>query len=373
MPGYEILGNEELKQLDKLFKSGSYLMRHSGPKDKFSPCRIAEEFFSDFIGSESALLTSSGTSAIRVALEAIGAKKGEFIITQPFTFIATFESILDIGCIPVAIPLDKTLGMSADFLREFLTENFKKTAAIMPVHMLGEACNIAEIKKISDEFKIPIIEDNCEALGGSVNGIMLGNWGRIGTYSFDYGKIITSGEGGLITGNQLDLNRSFSLHDHSHKKGTYNRAKELPSFKAFNFRYSELQAAVLLGQISKLEKVINENKCRYLVLEKILGKYKRPLIKGCIPSYDTFMFSATDKTDKVIAIMDKHGLQTKNVPSAMNWHSSFFWKHLDFLDYKEASNIAYDTLSNYVAVGILLNKSEEFYHNLALEIISVME
>ena len=85
------------------------------------------------------------------------------------------------------------------------------------------------------------------------------------------------------------------------------------------------------------------------------------------------MFSATDKTDKVIAIMNKHGLQTKNVPSAMNWHSSFFWKHLDFLDYKEASNISYDTLSNYVAIGILLNKSEEFYHNLALEIISVME
>ena len=115
MPGYETLGKEELKQLNKLFKSGSYLMRHSGPKDKFSPCRIAEEFFSDFIGSESALLTSSGTSAIRVALEAIGAKKGEFIITQPFTFIATFESILDIGCIPVAIPLDKTLGILMTF------------------------------------------------------------------------------------------------------------------------------------------------------------------------------------------------------------------------------------------------------------------
>ena len=373
MPGYEILGDEELNQLKKLFNEGSYLMRHSGPQDKFSPCKLAEDFFANYIGSESSLLTSSGTSAIRLALEAVGIKKGHYIITQPFTFIATFESILEIGCIPVAIPLDKTLGMSPILLREFLTKNHRQTAAIMPVHMLGEGVDIAAIKKISEEFKIPIIEDNCEALGGSVNGKMLGNWGRIGTYSFDFGKIFTSGEGGLITGNQSDINNAFQFHDHSHTKNTTDRAKELPSIKAFNFRYSELQASVLLAQINKLQTILNKNKIRYVNLEKILRKYKRPLIKGCIPSYDTFMISTGKKTEKVLNILETYGLKTKNVPIAMNWHSSFFWNHLDFIDYNKASRSSYDTLSEYVAIGILLTKSEDFYKNLALDILSALE
>ncbi len=373
MPGSELIGLEELNEIKKLFKNGSYLMRHAGPKGKYSPCKEAEKLFANYLGSEESLLVSSGTAAIRIALQSLNPKKGSYIITQPFTFIATFEAILDIGCVPVSIPLDSSLGMSSALLEEFLKKHHENTSAIMPVHMLGEACDIENICKIANKFKIPVIEDNCEALGGSLKGKMLGNWGELGTYSFDYGKILTSGEGGLISGSKKSIYSSYKLHDHGHAKESVNRAKEMPSIKALNFRYSELQASVLLAQFAKLENILLENKKRYISLQNQLNRFQRPMHDGCMPSFDTYMIKTGKKTDKVISELEKNNLSTKNIPVAMNWHCSNYWKHLDFIDFESSNEKSINLLSNYVAIPISLSLPTDFYIDLGEKLKSIME
>ena len=156
-------------------------MRHAGPLSKYSPVRDLESKFS--IYWINLLLISSGSTAIKVALKAVGVTPGSYVVTQPFTFIATFEAILELGAIPVALPLDKYLGLSPIHLADFLVDNYRRVSAVLPVHMLGESCEIDQIVSICSKYNLPIVEDNCEALGGSYHGRMLGNFGALGTYS----------------------------------------------------------------------------------------------------------------------------------------------------------------------------------------------
>ena len=372
MPGYELLGSEELASVAELFSHNTFLMRHAGPLDKYSPVNILEGKFAAYIGSQSSLLVSSGSTAIKLALQAVGVKKDTYVVTQPFTFIATFEAILELDAIPVVLPIDQYLGLSPEHLAPFLVENHKRVSAVLPVHMLGEACEIDKIVSICTKFSIPVIEDNCEALGGSYNGIMLGNHGCLGTYSFDYGKIITSGEGGLITGSREVINRCFAFHDHGHSYQSANRAQELPSRQGFNYRYSEIHASILLSQYAKLNDILFSNKERYNALSATLHSFQRPCCSNSIPSYDTFMFklSSDQQVTKVLQILERFSISTKNIPSAMNWHCSKYWSHLNFIDHMDASTNSFDILSRYISVPILLGKSVEFYDELARAILS---
>lgn len=375
MPGFELLGSDELFSIQSLFEDNTFLMRHAGPISKYSPVRNLEEKFSKYIGSQSSLLTSSGSTAIKVALQSVGVKSDTYVITQPFTFIATFEAILELGAIPVVLPLDEYLGLSPIHLSAYLKDNYKRVSCILPVHMLGEACQIDKIIEISTHYSLPVIEDNCEALGGSYKGIMLGNYGSLGTYSFDYGKIITSGEGGLISGSSDLISKCFSYHDHGHTIYSKNRAQELPVVKGFNYRYSEVHAAILAVQFSKLEHILLSNKDRYHALSAHLAKYQRPCESYSLPSYDTYMFKLPSglKVSTVVDIMSDYGITTKNIPSAMNWHCSHYWTHFDFIDFEDASSQAHSALSRYIAIPILLDKSIQFYNQLGYSIISSIQ
>jgi 8-amino-3,8-dideoxy-alpha-D-manno-octulosonate transaminase len=372
MPGYELLGDDELASVAELFSNNTYLMRHAGPLDKFSPVNILEAKFASYIGSQSSLLVSSGSTAIKLSLQAVGVERDTFVVTQPFTFIATFEAILELNAIPVVLPIDDYLGLSPVHLSAFLKENHNRVSAVLPVHMLGEACVIDKIVRICSEYSIPVIEDNCEALGGSYNGIKLGNHGCLGIYSFDYGKIITSGEGGLITGSRENINQCFALHDHGHTYQCGNRAQELPSRQGFNYRYSELHASILLPQYAKLQYILASNKERYNAISASLHSYQRPCRPNSIPSYDTFMFKviSDEQLTKVFNIMDRFSISTKNIPSAMNWHCSKFWPHLSFIDYLDASAQSFNILSRYISIPILLAKSVDFYYELGRSILS---
>ena len=150
---------------------------------------------SKFFFVKHCLAVSSGTAAIKIALKALGVKPGDEVITQAFNFIATLEAIIDCGAKPVIVNVDKTLNMCPKELKKKIT---KKTKVIIPVHMLGVSCENQAIWKIARSKNIKILEDNCESVGGTYKNHFLGTLGDLGIFSLDFGKFITTGEGGLF-------------------------------------------------------------------------------------------------------------------------------------------------------------------------------
>ena len=199
MPGFELIDNRELKAINSIFKNGGVLFAHGfeGIRKNFH-VREFENKTSTFFKCKYALAVTSGTAAIKIALKALNVKSGDEVITQAFNFIATIEAIIDIGAKPVLVNVDKTLNMDIEDLKKKIT---KKTKVVLPVHMLGYPCDMKNIKKICKKKNLKILEDNCESIGGKYENKFLGNIGDIGILSLDFGKTITTGEGGMILTN----------------------------------------------------------------------------------------------------------------------------------------------------------------------------
>ena len=163
MPGFEIINEKERKALNKFFLNGPVLSSTgSSPLRKNFHVREFEKKICKKFNSKYALAVTSGTAAIKIGLKSLGVQKNDEVITQAFNFIATIEAILDLGAKPILVGVDKTLNMCPKLLQKLIT---KKTKAIIPVHMLGVSAKMDEILNISRKFNIPILEDNCEALG----------------------------------------------------------------------------------------------------------------------------------------------------------------------------------------------------------------
>ena len=191
MPGYELIDKKEKKAINEIFEKQELFYNGKRVKE-------FENRFSKYIGTKYSVAVSSGTAAIKTALISLGVQRGDEVITQSFTFIATVEAIMDIGAKPIIVNINETLNMCPNELQQKIT---KKTKAIIPVHMLGVSAQVDKIMKIAKKNKIPIIDDNCEALGAKWGKKRLGYHADICTWSFDNGKTITTGEGGMITTN----------------------------------------------------------------------------------------------------------------------------------------------------------------------------
>ena len=153
MPGYELIGEEELDEIKDIFSNGKVLFRH-GFENLRKGCFKVKDFednFKNHMNSNFALGVTSGTSALRVALSSLGIKEGDEVITQSFTFVATVEAIVESNAIPVCTEIDKTLNMDPEDLEKKIT---KKTKAVIVVHMLGTPSRIREIKDICDKHNL---------------------------------------------------------------------------------------------------------------------------------------------------------------------------------------------------------------------------
>ena len=173
-----LLGKEEKKEILKLFNFKGI------PKKVFSnssKVKMFEENFAKFVGSKYSIMVSSGTAAIKTALIAAGVRAGDEVITQCFNFIAVVEAIIDIGAKPIITEINQSLNMCPIDLERKIT---KKTKVIMPVHMLGVSAEIDKIKKIAQNYKITVVDDNCEALGAKWKNNMLGNQFDMCCWSF---------------------------------------------------------------------------------------------------------------------------------------------------------------------------------------------
>ena len=197
MPGYELIDEKELNEIKKVFNNGSVFFRQGFETLRKNSYKVRdfENNFKKIFQSKYALAVTSGTAALRVALSTLKLKNKDEIITQSFTFVATVEAIVESGATPVCTEIDETLNMDPNDLINKINRN---TKAVIVVHMLGVPANMTRIRKICKEKKLVLIEDTAWGCGGKYNGKFLGTIGRMGTFSFDHAKSITTGEGGMI-------------------------------------------------------------------------------------------------------------------------------------------------------------------------------
>lgn len=371
MPGFEIIGKEEKLELNSIFKNGSVLFRH-GFDDKRKGSYKVKEFENKFrkkFNSKYSLAVTSGTSALRVALATLNLKKDDEIITQAFTFVATVESIVESRAKPVICEIDETLNMDPN---DLINKISKKTKAVIVVHMLGVPADLTTIKKICDKRKIVLIEDTAWGCGGKFRNKFLGTWGQMGTFSFDFAKNITTGEGGMILfKNKKDYEKAAAWHDHGHENNPKKqRWEDTRKSSGFNYRMTELQGAVGIAQLNKLDFIIKQHRKNKNLIWKLISKNKdinqRKILKGSYETADALIIKLKNKKLALNLRKEllKFNISTKILPEAYTWHFASSWSHINELK-KKHKNLEFDFLKSKeiiekcvsIPIFIKMNKS----------------
>lgn len=335
MPGFELFGKEELAAINELFAlNGGIVFAHGFDAMRNGVYRVREyeRAFAAALGARHGQAVSSGTAAVKVGLKALGIGPGDEVITQSYTFVATVEAIFETGATPVIVDVDDTLNMDPAAFEAAITP---RTRAVIPVHMMGEATAMDEIMAIARKHGLLVMEDAAQALGASYKGRRVGTIGDVGAYSTDAGKTLNTGEGGMVLTDKQDYYLAArAYHDHGHEYSTsLGRGEEAALCRGFNYRMTEIHAAVGLAQLKKLEIVISrqrENKAKLVAGLAPLNLRWRRSLDPAGDIGDTLVFFMPDRkaTAAVVAAMRKVGLGTKNLPDAIRWHFSKHWGHM---------------------------------------------
>jgi len=334
VPGFEIFGAEEKAQVLEVLESG-VLFRYEFAAQRKGVWKVLEfeRAFAAYANATHAQAVTSGTAALKVALAALGVGAGDEVITQGFTFVATWEAILDCGAIPVFTEVDLTLNMDPADLEKKITP---KTKAIIPVHMMGAQARIEAIKAIADQHRIPVIEDTAQAAGGRLHGRHLGSFGAIGTFSFDAVKTMTTGEGGMcITSDEALWQRmsEYQDHGHDHVPNPGGRGGEGRPFIGFNYRMMEIQGAIGLAQLAKLDGIVaaqKKNKAFFQEAASVLpGVQFREILDeaGDSATFLTFLLPDAARTTAVNQVLRDQGVGAVRW-SENGWHYYPNWEHL---------------------------------------------
>jgi len=245
-----LIGSEEKQAVLDVLDSG---ILAQGPRVK-----AFEEAFAAMCGVKHAIATSSGTTALHTALLANGIGPGDEVITPSFTFIASANSVLFVGASPVFVDIDpRTFNLDPQLITAAITD---KTRAIMPVHLYGLSCDMDPILDIASKYGLLVIEDACQSHGATYHGRKVGSMGT-GTFSLYPTKNMTSGEGGMITTNDDTIAEHCRvIRQHGMRRRYYH--DEL----GYNFRMTDIQAAIGFEQLKKLERFnqVRRENARYL-------------------------------------------------------------------------------------------------------------
>lgn len=233
-----IIGDEEIENVVEVLKSG---MIAQGPKvEEF------EEKFAEWVGADYGIAVNSGTAALHVALLSCDIGEGDEVITTPFTFIASGNSILYTGAKPVFADIDlKTYTIDPNSIENAITEN---TKAILPVQLYGQSANMDKINEIAERYGLTVIEDAAQAHGATCNGEKVGNMGDMACFSFYPTKNMTTSEGGIITTNDEDLADNAKVFRAHGATVRYHH-----DYIGYNFRMTDISAAIGLAQLDKID------------------------------------------------------------------------------------------------------------------------
>jgi dTDP-4-amino-4,6-dideoxygalactose transaminase len=265
----ELVGEEEIQEVLKVLRAG-YLFRYgisTGPEadPRFQGKVLeVEQEVARYCGRKYAVAVNSGTSALLTAMAGLGIGPGDEVIVPGYTFIASMSSVIYSRAVPVLAEVDRTFNLDPDDVKSKITP---RTKAVMAVHMMGNPARLNELKAIADAHGLFLIEDCAQAFGATYHGRPVGSIGTIGTFSFNVYKTITSGDGGMIvTDDEETFKRCFAFHDQGHTPLRSGAEIGQRPFIGLDFRFTELQAAVLLAQLRKLPQIVERlrtNKRRY--------------------------------------------------------------------------------------------------------------
>ena len=358
MPGFEIFGDEERKQVNDVLETG-VLFRYGfeGARNGHFKAREFEEKLCRITGAGYAHLCSSGTAALNTALAACGIGAGDEVIVPPFTFVATFEAVINAGAIPVFGEIDETLCLNPDRLEDVITP---RTKAVVPVHMCGSMARITEIKAVCDAKGLILLEDACQSLGGSFQGKSLGTFGTAGCFSFDAVKTVTCGEGGGIITDSKDVYEKcdqFADHGHDHLGGADRGADDHPVIGT-NYRISELNAAVGLAQLNKLDQIIETQRKNKHAIKDAMADISEvsfryiPDLKGDSATFLSFFLPTEERAREMAAKLAENGVGCPYWYDN-NWHYLKKWHHLK--DLKRSAKLPFelnDSLPDYGSIKL---------------------
>ncbi len=333
MPGFEYFGEEERKEVLDVLDTG-VLFRYGFDQARKGhwKAKTFESELSKRIGSAHCHLCSSGTAALTIALAACGIGAGDEVIIPPFTFVATMEAVLYAGAVPVFADIDQTLCLDPGAVAAAVTD---RTKAVIPVHMCGAMARITEIKQICKRQNLVLIEDACQALGASYQGRYAGTFGDMGCFSFDPVKTITCGEGGAIVTDSRPLYETgVGFADHGHDHIGNDRGLEGHPFLGGNFRISELNAAVGVAQLQKLDRILSVQRTHKKALKDLLVRFpgvelrEIPDVSGDSATFLSFLLPDESRARRVAAELAKAGVDGCFYWYDNNWHYLRNWEHL---------------------------------------------
>ena len=248
-PGAMMIGEEEKKAVLEVLENKS-LFRYYGPNPKYKVAQFEKEF-AEFIGTRYALAVTSGTAALNVGIAALEVGPGDEVIVPAITFIASAGAVACQRAVPIFAEIDYSLGLDPEDVEKKITE---RTKAIMPVHLQGVPCRMDELMEIAEKHGLKVIEDCAQAAGAKYKGRRVGSIGDVGAFSLQLNKLITCGDGGVVTTDDEEIyEKAVRYHDH----GFFRGKEGGEPFVGQVYRMNELSGAVALEQLRKLDKIIS--------------------------------------------------------------------------------------------------------------------
>jgi perosamine synthetase len=287
-PRWPIVDEREERALVDVLHGGTWYRGDGRTVDRF------EEAYARLTGARHCIATANGTSALFASLAALDVGPGDEVVLPPYTFVATLNVVFLQHALPVFADSDlETFQMDAGTLEGALTE---RTAAVVPVHLGGNACDLDAVLEIAGRRKVPVLEDACQAHLGEWRGRKLGTLGAAGCFSFQASKNLNSGEGGAIVTNDDDLaGRCWAFHDNARARAGRGYGAPAPGGRGANLRLTEFQAGLLLAQMTRVEEQsrVREENAKYLTrqLGEIPGILPARMHEGCTRNaYHLYLF-----------------------------------------------------------------------------------
>lgn len=340
--------------IDKVDKKTVLMVLNSGFLS-LGPKHIEfEKKISNYVKSKFACAVSNGTAGLHLAVKSTGLEENDEVITSPFSFISSSNSLMFEKVKPVFVDIEEsTFNMDPENIEKAIT---KKTKAILVVHIFGQTADMDPILRIAKKYKLRIIEDACESLGATYKGKMAGTFGDVGTYAFYPNKQMTTGEGGIIVTDNKKINE---LCKSLRNQGRNNQGDWLVHERlGYNYRMDEMSAALGISQLKKLEWMINEKR----IIANLYGKYFEGTKNILLPKigenrvHSWFVYVIriqNNKRDYVMRKLAERGIQTK--PYLPVIHLQPFMKKMYGYkknDYPVAEKISSETLALPLYIGL---------------------
>lgn len=333
MPGFEWMGAEEKAEINQVLDQG-FIFRYNfdGVRNNVWKAREMEAMLCERMQTQHAHLVSSGTAALSVAYHAMGVGAGDEVIVPTFTFVASVEALVAAGAIPVFADVDDTLCLNPASVESKITS---RTKAINVVQMCGSMADMDAIMAIAKKHNLLVIEDACQAIGGSYKGKPLGSIGDAGCFSFDSVKTITCGEGGgIITNNETIYRNAHMYSDHGHDHIGSDRGAEGHPIMGLNYRISDLNAAMGVAQLRKLDDMVAVQRKNKAKLKSALSQFSEisfrrlPDPEGDQGSFLTFMLPTEARTVEINQKLKDAGVDGCFYWYANNWHYIKNWPQI---------------------------------------------